>query len=220
MYYYTYYTVYSVCASLVAQTVKKLTACNAGDLGSVPGLGRSSEEGNGNSLQYSCLENSIDRRWTCIHGLASMDLQRVGHNWVTSFSSRWTHNRLWTPPQKGLGLSSIGKLGESFFITFLCFWSVLNHVNLHVCFSPAWLFTTLWTVARQALLSMGFFRQEYWSGLQSPPQGIFLTQGWNLRLLCLLHWQLGSLPLTIATWEAPFYLYLILILIFLYRWLF
>ena len=36
------------------------SACNAGDLGSVPGLGRSPGEGNGNSLQYSCLEKSMD----------------------------------------------------------------------------------------------------------------------------------------------------------------
>ena len=39
----------------------KESACNAGDLGSIPGLGRSPEEGNGYPLQYSCLENSIDR---------------------------------------------------------------------------------------------------------------------------------------------------------------
>ena len=36
------------------------SACNKGDLGSVPGLGRSSGEGNGNPLQYSCLENPMD----------------------------------------------------------------------------------------------------------------------------------------------------------------
>ena len=36
-------------------------ACNAGDLGSILGLGRSPEEGNGNPLHYSCLENSTDR---------------------------------------------------------------------------------------------------------------------------------------------------------------
>ena len=53
-------------ASLVAQTVKhlpamrKASACNAGDLGSVPGLGGSPGEGNGNPLQYSCLENPMD----------------------------------------------------------------------------------------------------------------------------------------------------------------
>ena len=37
------------------------STCNAGDLGLIPGLGRSSGEGNGNSLQYSCLENPLDR---------------------------------------------------------------------------------------------------------------------------------------------------------------
>ena len=45
--------------SLVAQTVKHL-AYNVGDLGSIPGSGRSSGEGNGNPLQYSCLENPMD----------------------------------------------------------------------------------------------------------------------------------------------------------------
>ena len=47
-------------ASLVAQRVKCL-ACNAGDLGSIPGSGRSPEERNGNPFQYPCLENPIDR---------------------------------------------------------------------------------------------------------------------------------------------------------------
>ena len=45
--------------SLVAQMVKRL-AYNVGDLGSIPGSGRSSGEGNGNPLQYSCLENPMD----------------------------------------------------------------------------------------------------------------------------------------------------------------
>ena len=39
----------------------KESACNAGDLGSIPGLGKSPGEGNGNPLQYSCLENPMDR---------------------------------------------------------------------------------------------------------------------------------------------------------------
>ena len=39
----------------------KASACNAGDLGLFPGLGRSPGDGNGNSLQYSFLENSMDR---------------------------------------------------------------------------------------------------------------------------------------------------------------
>ena len=38
----------------------KVSACNVGDLGLIPGWGRSPGEGNGNPLQYSCLENSVD----------------------------------------------------------------------------------------------------------------------------------------------------------------
>ena len=53
--------------------VKNLPA-NAGDMGSIPGSGRSPGEGNGNLLQYSCLENPMDRK-AC--GLQSMGSQRV-----------------------------------------------------------------------------------------------------------------------------------------------
>jgi len=44
----------------------------AGDLGSIPGSGRSPREGNGNPLQYFCLENSLDRGawWATVHGVA------------------------------------------------------------------------------------------------------------------------------------------------------
>ena len=49
----------------------KESACNAGDLGSIPGSGRWPGEGNGNSLQYSCLEKSMDRVtwWATVHGV-------------------------------------------------------------------------------------------------------------------------------------------------------
>ena len=55
--------------------VVKNPPANAGDLreaGSIPGSGRSSGEENGNLLQYSCLENSMDRgaRWAAVHGVA------------------------------------------------------------------------------------------------------------------------------------------------------
>ena len=46
---------------LLCSSDGKESACNAGDPGLIPGLGRSSGEGNGNPLQYSCLENSMDR---------------------------------------------------------------------------------------------------------------------------------------------------------------
>ena len=50
----------------------KESACNVGDLGSVSGLGKSSGEGTGNPLQYSCLENPMDRgAWQAtVHGVA------------------------------------------------------------------------------------------------------------------------------------------------------
>ena len=55
----------------------KESACNAGDLGSIPGSGRSPGEGSGYPLQYSCLENSMDRgAWQA----QSVGLQRVRHD--------------------------------------------------------------------------------------------------------------------------------------------
>jgi len=65
---------------LPPSSVGKESACNAGKLGLIPGSGRSPGEGNGNPLQYSCLENPMDRRaWQAtVHGVT-----RVGHNLVT-----------------------------------------------------------------------------------------------------------------------------------------
>ena len=75
--------------------------------------------------------------------------------------------------------------------TFIKYCAVLGR------FSPVQLFVTLWTVAHQASLSMGFSRQEYCTGVGCHflLQGIFLTQRSNPCLLYLLHWQAGSLPL-------------------------
>ena len=60
-------------ASLVAQTVKNLPAVQETCL--IPGLGRSPGEGHGNPLQYSCLENPMDRGswWPTVHGVAESD---------------------------------------------------------------------------------------------------------------------------------------------------
>ena len=57
-----------------------------GDLGSIPGLGRSPGEGNGNPLQYSCLENSMDRgAWQAtVHGVAKCQT-RVSNFHLTFF---------------------------------------------------------------------------------------------------------------------------------------
>ena len=71
-------------------------------------------------------------------------------------------------------------------------------ISQYVCaqaLSPVQLFTTPWTVAHQASLSVEFSRQEYWRGLPVLLQGIFPTQRSNLCLLCLLSWQVDSLSL-------------------------
>ena len=54
----------------------KESTCNAGDPGSILGLGRSPGEGNGYSLRYSCLENPMDREawWATVHGVAKSDM--------------------------------------------------------------------------------------------------------------------------------------------------
>ena len=68
-------------------------------------------------------------------------------------------------------------------------------------------FATLWTVAHQTPLSMGFSRQENWSGLSFPtPVDLY-----DPRLLGLLHWQVGPLPLVppgnpLSTRYIPYYL--------------
>ena len=76
-----------------------------------------------------------------------------------------------------------------------------GHACMPSCFSRVRLFATLWTIACQAPLSMGFSRQEYWSGLPCPLSGDLLDVGSNLGLLhcrlilyCLSHQ--GSLTCT------------------------
>ena len=63
------------------------SACNAGDSGSIPGLGRSSGEGNGNRLQYSCLQNSMVRgAWrAAAHGVTKSQVWLS--NWHFQFLS-------------------------------------------------------------------------------------------------------------------------------------
>ena len=57
--------------------VKNLLA-NAGDMGSIPGLGRSPGEENGNTFQYSCLENPMDRE-----AFKDSDMTEHTHAWIT-----------------------------------------------------------------------------------------------------------------------------------------
>ena len=60
-------------------SVGKGSACNSGDLGSIPGLGRPPREGNGNPLQYSCLENPKDGGAWCPWGHKESDMTERFH---------------------------------------------------------------------------------------------------------------------------------------------
>ena len=76
---------------------------------------------------------------------------------------------------------------QNFYLLSMC---LLSH------FSPVQFFMMLWTVAHQAPLSMGFFRQKYWSGFAMPfSRGSSQPRDWTLISYIYLHWQAGSLPL-------------------------
>ena len=96
---------------------------------------------------------------------------------------------------------------------------------MHICefvfacilshFSCVLLFVTLWTVACQTPLSMGFSRQNIGGSCCALLQGIFPTQGSSLYLLCLLHWQVVSLPLA-SPGNVYMYLYYVHVCVCLY----
>ena len=121
--------------------VKNLLA-SAGDTGLIPGLGRSPEEGSGNPLQCSCLENPMDKGawWATVHGVA----KRVRHYWTTECACtsplkrqpslafswrrclRWGLRSFWQVNSVFLGLSHLYIL-----LIFVWFPPVnLFHVNL------------------------------------------------------------------------------------------
>ena len=68
-------------------SVGKESACSTGDPGSIPGSRRSPGAGNGNPLQYSCLENPTDRGawWSTINGVTK------SQTWLNPFSTAWWH---------------------------------------------------------------------------------------------------------------------------------
>ena len=70
-------------------SVVKASACNVGDLDSIPGSGRSPGEGNGNPLQYSCLENPMvgGAWWATVHGVAKSQTQLSDFTFTFTFRS-------------------------------------------------------------------------------------------------------------------------------------
>ena len=108
----------------------KASACNAGDLGSIPGSRRSPGEGNGNPLQYSCLENPVDGGawWATVHGvtesrtwLSDFTCTLWGWSGAIAASQHKVAEHPWVPwspgPQESLSPESSGAswsaLGES-----------------------------------------------------------------------------------------------------------
>ena len=96
--------------------VKKNLPANAGDardVGSIPGLWRSRGEGNGHPLQYSCLENSMDRGawWAAVHGVPKS----------------WTQLSDWEHAHAPIGPSTIGWKDNFFSLNFFCHlaWRIL-----------------------------------------------------------------------------------------------
>ena len=139
-------------ASPRAQQVKNLPA-NAGDVGLIPRLGRSIGEGNGNSLQHSCLKNSMDRG---AGGLQSIGPQRVGHKWVTEQRASGLH---W--PGRTLAICPMPSVGPV--VTCLPF--VLPLLFCSVC----WHFQIYKFMVSKNLASPpdNFFAKQVWKWLQS-----------------------------------------------------
>ena len=142
-------------ASLVDQSLKNLPAMWETRVRSL-GQEVSTGEKNGSSLQYSCLENPMNRgAWQAtIYGITRVD----------------TTERI----KDRTGIWTLG---------FLTLYQMLLLVCIHACvlshLSHVQLCVSLWTVACQAPLFMGFSRQEYWAKLPRPPSRDLLTQGSN-----------------------------------------
>ena len=151
----------------MALAVKNLPT-NARDVGFIPGLWRSSGGGHGLPLQYSCLENPMDRGacQATVHGIAK---SWTWLKWLNTHTHAHTYMYTygWVP--------SIFTWNYHNIVNQLYEWKSLSCVRL---------FATPWTVAHQSPLSMEFSRQEYWSeGWYFLLQGIFLPQEVNPGLL-------------------------------------
>ena len=151
--------------SFLGGSVVKNPPANAEDVGSIPESGRSPGRGNGNPLQYSCLENPMDR-WAW---------QATVH-WVTK---SWTQLKQLSISSTTYAYKSTTNRQSS--ITFKLLPKILYKWIVFVqLLSCVWLCATPWTIGHQAHLSMGFSRQEYWSGLPFPSPLVTL----KLNLIC------------------------------------
>ena len=98
--------------------VKNLPASagTTGDVGSIPGSGRSPGEGNGNPLQYACLENPMDRGacWATVHGVAKIWARLSDWNWSHG-EHRWEREAILDVSSgSGVKRSGLGEIGKEY----------------------------------------------------------------------------------------------------------
>ena len=145
------------------------------------------------SLVTPSVKNLLIVQGTWVQSLGQEDpleKEMATHSSIVAWKIPWTEGPAW--------LQSMGsqRVGDS--------WT--TNTSLHLsCFSHVQLVATLWTVAHQALLSRRFSRQDTEVNCNFLLQGILLTQGSNLCLLCNLHWQVCSLlllPLGIYAYKS------------------
>ena len=135
------------------------------------------------------LQSEINLEITDIHSLG--------------YWNSFLNNQGWKRKNKGRRHLGIPRSNTSSYVPTIYFCARV-HLCMLSCFSCVQLYVTLWTVGCQASLSMGFSRQEYWSGMPRPPPGDVLDPWSNP---CLLPCQTGFSPL--APLEHPEYWLLI-----------
>ena len=175
----------------------RASACNAWDPGSIPWLGRSPGEGNGNPLWYTRLENSMDGGawWATVHGVSKSPIG------LSDFTFTFFHlDYIYCFLLDHLLIFLYSCMYKIEYILFIVIRIVcLKYVTIHThvcilnCFSSVQLFRTLWTVPSRLLCLWDFPSKN--TGRHALLQRVFLAQGLNIQFSRLLHWQAGSLPL-------------------------
>ena len=177
------------------------SSCDAGDLASIPGLGRSSGEGNGYPLRYSCLENSMDRgAWRAtVHGFAKSWIRLSNFHFAIMIPVRicWACTicqscSAFIPSLGGMFIFLVRppslREGSYLSLSYICLIAKLCPTLLQ----PHGLYPA------RLLCPWDFPGKNTGEGCHFLHQGIFLTQGWNP---CLPHWQAYGLPL--SHWGHP-----------------
>ena len=150
----------------------KASACNAGDLGLIPGSGRSPGEGNGNPLQYSCLENPMDRGawWATVHGIAK------SRTWISDFTFTFTlHPINLKTKGKERKKKQTNKKKNSVDIIKKCFWR--KHYSLWV---PGFWGQTTWIL----ILSRSFNLIRLLINMSKPWWALDHKKGWASKNFC------------------------------------